>query len=146
VIEEAPSVQAHVRLADAYLIAGDLAGAGRHFRAASKLAPETKYFAEMAQLIESGAIARPAPEGNVTFRLKGHATAREVFVAGSFNAGHRRQLALTKNGDGVWEVRARVTPGKHTYIFWVDREPVPDPDNPRREEVGGRNMSVMLVE
>jgi 1,4-alpha-glucan branching enzyme len=91
-------------------------------------------------------MARPDPEGNVTFQLKGYPSAREVYVAGSFNNGHRRQLSLSRSSDGVWSVRAQVKAGRHTYIFWVDREAVPDPENPGREQIGGREMSVIIVE
>jgi CubicO group peptidase (beta-lactamase class C family) len=145
-VGEAPSAQAHFRLADAYLLTGNFENAGRHYRAAVKLAPDNKYFASMAELVESGGMARASAGGNMTFRLKGHPAAREVFVAGTFNNGHRRQLPLQRNDDGVWQVRAQVKPGKHTYLFYVDGEAVLDPDNPQQEQVGERKQSFVVVE
>jgi CubicO group peptidase (beta-lactamase class C family) len=145
-VADSPSSLGHFRLADAYLVTGQMTEAARHYREAVKLTPENKYAADMAEMIESGRIARPSADGNVTFRLKGHADAREVFVSGSFNKNHRRQLPLRKGGDGVWTARVQLPAGKHTYSFFVDGDLVLDPDKSQQEEVQGGKRSVLVVE
>ena len=68
-VADAPSSLGHFRLADAYLVAGQMTEAARHYQEAVKLGPENKYAAEMAEMIWSGKIARPrwkrqiSPEG-----------------------------------------------------------------------------------
>jgi CubicO group peptidase (beta-lactamase class C family) len=145
-VADAPSPLGHFRVADAYFVSGQMTEAAHHYREAVKLAPENKYAADMAELIESGKVARPSADGNVTFRLKGHSDAREVFVSGSFNRGHRRQLPLKRDGNGVWSARVQLPPGKHTYNFFVDGELVLDPENSQQEEVQGGKRSVLVVE
>lgn len=67
-------------------------------------------------------------EPNYTFRLKGYATARNVFVAGDFNDWDPRGLAMRREGD-EWVFTAHLSPGKHLYKFVVEGDWILDPGN-----------------
>lgn len=89
-----------------------------------------------------GALAAFRP---VTFTLRGHADAREVRVAGSFNGWSDRIDRLARRGD-AWVGEVEVEPGRLTYKFVVDGEWILDPDNPEVEEHGPHKESVRVVE
>lgn len=80
-------------------------------------------------------VALPAPslKGNITFRLSGHADARVVALAGSFNLWNQSQFIFGKEGD-EWVCRIDLEPGKHAYKFIVDGNWLLDPANPNTED------------
>ncbi|MET0394961.1 MAG: hypothetical protein ABW019_17585 [Chitinophagaceae bacterium] len=65
---------------------------------------------------------------NYTFRLKGHAGAREVYLAGDFNSWSPNTFAMRREGDD-WVFAANLSPGKHLYKFVVDGNWIIDPGN-----------------
>lgn len=65
---------------------------------------------------------------NHTFRLKGFADAKNVFIAGDFNNWTPNTYALKKEGD-EWKLGVHLAPGKHTYKFIVDGKWINDPAN-----------------
>lgn len=65
---------------------------------------------------------------NYTFRLEGFPTARQVFVAGSFNEWNPTSLPLKKEGN-AWILPLHLSAGKHLYKFIVDRKWILDPAN-----------------
>lgn len=65
---------------------------------------------------------------NYTFRLKGFANARSVFLAGDFNDWSPNSLAMKKEGD-EWVFTVHLDPGKHLYKFIVDGKWIIDPGN-----------------
>jgi enterochelin esterase-like enzyme len=92
---------------------------------------------------------RPGPvvspelaEGNsVTFRLKAP-QAKEVKVQGQFG----KETALTKEGDGLWQVTVEgVPPGVHEYRFVVDGLAVLDPQNAAVKPQRWPNTSILHV-
>jgi hypothetical protein len=84
-------------------------------------------------------------KGNTVFRLKGHADARVVAVAGTFNNWNQSQMLFGKEGDG-WVCRIDLAPGKYTYKFIIDGDWILDPDNPTTEDdERGFTYSVLVV-
>jgi hypothetical protein len=84
-------------------------------------------------------------KGNTVFRLKGHADARVVAVAGTFNNWNQSQMLFGKEGDG-WVCRIDLAPGKYTYKFIIDGDWILDPDNPTTEDdERGFTNSVLVV-
>ena len=56
-----------------------------------------------------------------------NSTAREVFIAGSFNGWDLRANPLTTLGDGKWGVELTLDPGRYEYRFVVDGQWADDP-------------------
>ena len=95
----------------------------------------------------AGRVELPAPslQGNTTFRLKGHADARVVALAGSFNNWNQSQLLFGREGD-EWVCRIDLDPGIYTYKLVVDGNWLLDPSNPdTREDEAGNVNSVLEV-
>jgi excisionase family DNA binding protein len=89
----------------------------------------------------------PPPDlthGNTTFRLKGHAGAQVVALAGSFNDWDPAQIIFAREGD-EWVSRIDLLPGRHAYKFVVDGEWMIDPDNPHAEGDGRGNINSVLT-
>ncbi len=79
------------------------------------------------------------------FKLPGHADAREVIVAGSFNDWRDFELHLKLTPSG-WEIPYVLGPGNYDYKFRVDGHWITDPDNPlfiSRKENG--NASYLII-
>lgn len=73
--------------------------------------------------------------------------AREVAVAGSFNAWRPESMRMVRGADGVWSVTVPLAIGEHRYQFVVDGQRwVPDPraQGLADDGFGGRN-SVIVV-
>jgi Glycogen recognition site of AMP-activated protein kinase len=88
----------------------------------------------------------PAPslKGNTTFRLKGHADASVVVLAGSFNQWNESQLLFGREG-GEWVCRVDLDPGRYAYKFIVDGNWLLDPANPETEEDEAGNVNSVVV-
>ncbi|MFA1770463.1 glycogen-binding domain-containing protein [Rufibacter glacialis] len=84
--------------------------------------------------------AFPEKDSVVTFYLRNASQARQVFLAGSFNAWAPAQHAMTRTDSG-WIARVALVPGKHWYKFVVDGNWVVDPDNQLRENDGSGNVN-----
>lgn len=65
---------------------------------------------------------------NYTFRLKGFAEAKRVYLAGDFNNWSPNTFLMRRVGD-EWVISVHLSPGKHTYKFVVDNKWMLDPDN-----------------
>jgi beta-lactamase regulating signal transducer with metallopeptidase domain len=74
-------------------------------------------------------LPRPSLRGNVTFRLRGHANARVVAVAGEFNKWNQSQFIFSREG-GEWVCRVQLPAGTYQYKFIVDGDWLTDPNNP----------------
>ncbi|MFT3980673.1 MAG: hypothetical protein QM687_09415 [Ferruginibacter sp.] len=72
-------------------------------------------------------------EPNYTFRLKGNAGARTVYLAGDFNNWSPNGFPMKKDGDD-WVMTVHLSPGKHLYKFVVDGQWIIDPSNELWEE------------
>lgn len=75
----------------------------------------------------------PDEKGNVVFRLKGYSTANKVFVSGEFNNWVPWQTFLTKAGDD-WICKVHLNKGTYKYMFVVDGNWIPDPNNPLQDK------------
>lgn len=63
------------------------------------------------------------------FQLKGHSTANQVYLAGSFNDWRPDELAMEKTEEG-WFIPFVLAPGNYEYKFVVDGRWILDPANP----------------
>jgi len=86
----------------------------------------------------------PDSAGNITFKLKGFGTAKTVFVSGDFNNWSPWQTFLSKQGD-EWVCRVRLANGIYKYMFVVDGNWIPDPDNPLQDK-GSFTSSIIKVQ
>jgi hypothetical protein len=73
-------------------------------------------------------------EEEVVFRLDVPG-ASKVFLTGDFNNWNPKMDSMVKRG-GAWELRLYLVPGKYRYMFVVDGENLPDPDNPNIDADG----------
>ncbi len=67
----------------------------------------------------------------VTFALH-RAEAKEVYLCGDFNYWSPRSIRMIRHeGNGHWEKRLTLPPGRYEYKFIVDGEWMADPDAPQ---------------
>lgn len=81
-----------------------------------------------------------AKDSTVTFLMRGHQKAREVWLAGSFTNWQQDALAMTPTDSG-WIARVKLSAGKHFYKFIIDGEWMVDEDNELRENDGRGNTN-----
>ncbi len=81
---------------------------------------------------------------NHNFQLEGFEDARRVYVAGSFNDWRRRELRMKKTAAG-WEFPLFLREGTHAYKFVVNRNWIPDPDNPVSRPDGRGNINSFVA-
>ncbi|HEX8494855.1 MAG TPA: glycogen-binding domain-containing protein [Pyrinomonadaceae bacterium] len=86
----------------------------------------------------------PSTTGNTTFRLVGHADAKTVALAGTFNNWNPSQTFFTKSGD-EWICKINLAPGKYQYKFVVDGNWILDPGNAATEDDGSGNKNSLLI-
>lgn len=85
-------------------------------------------------------------DANYTFRLKGFATAKKVYLAGDFNGWDPASLPMKHEADG-WTFSVHLSPGKHKYKFMVDGNWITDPGNKLWEQNEfGTGNSVVWIE
>lgn len=82
---------------------------------------------------------------NYTFRLKGHANAKNVYLAGDFSNWSETGLAMKREGND-WVFSVHLSPGKHLYKFVVDGQWIKDPGNKlwEQNEFGTGNSIVWM--
>ena len=68
---------------------------------------------------------------NVIFRLNGYETARNVYLAGSFNNWKPQELLMNRVAGG-WELPLYLADGTYTYRFIADGKWFADPANPEK--------------
>jgi 1,4-alpha-glucan branching enzyme len=104
-----------------------------------------KVEAAPAGLVKPVAVKVEAPRPRVVLEHVSP-TAKQVFVAGSFNNWQPEQTPLVPAGDGRWAGDLKVGPGRHEYLFVVDGRWLPDPNAKESVEnpFGGRK-SVLAV-
>ena len=72
--------------------------------------------------------------------------AKEVLLAGEFNAWDNQSLPMKKYKGGIWKTKVKLPPGRHEYKFfadnaWVESLPgVEQVSNP----LGTRNFIVLV--
>ncbi|MBM3308435.1 MAG: glycogen-binding domain-containing protein [Candidatus Eisenbacteria bacterium] len=111
-------------------------------RYAAEVVTGTGVTREATRVVEQPADAAAVP---VTFELAAP-DAREVSVAGTFNAWDPLANPLAKGEGGVFRATLDIRPGSHEYKFVVDGTWVEDPANPETvpDPYGGKN-SVLTV-
>jgi len=57
--------------------------------------------------------------------------AKEVFLAGTFNAWSLKKHPMKNMGEGHWHKALMLPPGSYEYKFWVDGQWSQDPLNDR---------------
>lgn len=67
-------------------------------------------------------------EPNYTFRLKGFADAKNIFLAGNFNNWSPDTYPMIRTGD-EWIINIHIDKGKHLYKYVVDGKWILDPGN-----------------
>ena len=67
-------------------------------------------------------------EPNYTFRLKGFADAKNIFLAGDFNNWSPDTYRMIRTGD-EWIINLHIDKGKHLYKYVVDGKWILDPGN-----------------
>jgi hypothetical protein len=84
-------------------------------------------------------------------------TARRVQLAGDWPGNNWAKgdgsvgeanvgLMSDANGNGVWEIRVELEPGRYRYLFWVDETTWHlDPENPEEVEGGPARKCSQLV-
>lgn len=80
---------------------------------------------------------------NHTFKLKGHAAAHRVMLAGDFNNWNSNELVMTNN-NGVWEEQLYLSEGIFAYKFLVDGNWITDPANSITEKDDSGNINSIL--
>lgn len=89
-----------------------------------------------------------AANGDVTLRLRAPQAAKVEVVSGGDIPGVPVQggLALTKGGDGVWQVSfPKLASGAYRYRFNVDGVATSDPVNPGTSQSNGNAWSLFYV-
>lgn len=86
----------------------------------------------------------PSLVGNTTFMLRGHASARVVALAGSFNGWDSQHVLCGRDSSG-WVCRIDLPAGKYLYQFVVDDEWITDPDNALVEDSGNGSVASVVV-
>lgn len=74
--------------------------------------------------------------------------AREVFIAGSFNAWHPAMFLMIESRSGGWYKDLPLPPGLHEYLFVADGRWIPDLGNPASipNPFGGVNSILEIPE
>ena len=80
-------------------------------------------------------------EEEIVFRLLGIEASR-VFLAGDFN-GWNPTVDLMTAGDGGFEIRLYLMPGRYRYRFVADGVSIADPDNPCRDAEGNSCFTLL---
>ena len=78
------------------------------------------------------------------FHLDGFTSAKEVAVAGNFNAWNTRELFMEKTKDG-WQLPYVLAPGNYEYKFLADGKWMADPGNPCSTGTGDFANSFLVV-
>ncbi|HKR00572.1 MAG TPA: hypothetical protein VJT09_07855 [Pyrinomonadaceae bacterium] len=86
----------------------------------------------------------PSLKGNTTFRLKGHADASIVALAGTFNDWNQSQLVCGRENDD-WICRVDLEPGYYSYKFIVDGNWTLDPENPNTTQDDAGNTNNVFI-
>ena len=80
---------------------------------------------------------------NYMFRLRGHPSAHQVILAGSFNNWDQKELKMIHIGDS-WLISVYLREGTHTYKFIVDKEWVTDPGNKQKTPDGNGGFNSVI--
>lgn len=88
--------------------------------------------------------ARVSTNGNVTFKLKGRSSAKQVILSGSFNDWHEQELKMVRKGDD-WTIKMNIPPGIYEYKFIVDGEWITDPSNPYKVQNQHYTFNSILI-
>ncbi len=93
-----------------------------------------------AQRVE---LPAPSLKGSVVFRLKGHANASVVALAGTFNNWSQSQFLFGREGD-EWVCRIDLDPGVYRYKLIIDGNWLLDPANPATVEDEAGNVNNVI--
>ncbi len=80
----------------------------------------------------------------IVFKLIGYSSAKNVFVAGNFNAWNPIELKM-KQVNGVWTLPYVLKGGNYNYKYIVDGHWILDPNNEATSNEGGETNSFFVV-
>jgi len=80
----------------------------------------------------------------VYFKLNGYTTAKNVYVAGSFNNWEAGKISMKKTNEG-WAIPVILPAGNYDYKFIVDGDWITDPANPVSDVQGKQLNSFIAV-
>jgi cyclomaltodextrinase len=82
------------------------------------------------------------------FKFKPAGDPKTVNLFGQFNSWNRQSLPMEdKDGDGEYEIRIPLDPGRYEYKFFIDGAELADPNNPLKVPSGvGDFNSVVIIE
>ncbi len=82
------------------------------------------------------------------FTFKPEGTPERVNLFGQFNGWDRNNLPMSdEDGDGVYEIKIPLDPGRYEYKFYVDGKEIIDPQNPVKVPNGlGDYNSVIIID
>jgi len=88
------------------------------------------------------------PRKKYLFTYKPKGKPQQVNLFGQFNSWDRNSLPMSdEDGDGIYEIRIPLDPGRYEYKFFVDRQELIDPKNPVKVPNGlGDYNSVIVIE
>lgn len=67
-------------------------------------------------------------DGEISFSCTASPTAKQVFLAGSFNDWNPTAQRMRKGKDGAFRARLALPPGEHHYKFVIDGQWSADPE------------------
>ena len=80
------------------------------------------------------------------FKYKPAGNPQTVNLFGQFNGWDRKNLPMKdENGDGVYEIRIPLDPGRYEYKFYVDGKELVDPENPVKVSNGMGDFNSVIV-
>lgn len=88
-------------------------------------------------------------ERQQVFLYKPSTPVKKIYLAGEFNSWNPKATELTDtDGNGIYTVKLKLSPGRYQYKFVVDGKWLPDPNNPERapDGFGGFNSVITIEE
>jgi 1,4-alpha-glucan branching enzyme len=82
----------------------------------------------------------------VTFIFSGYPDAKQVYLAGDFNAWNPTKKRMSKYRDGTFRAKITLKPGAYQYKFVADGKWLTDPEAPEQvpDSFGGVNSLVRI--
>jgi 1,4-alpha-glucan branching enzyme len=90
-------------------------------------------------------IVKGSKQGEVTFVFDRIPSAKNVYLAGTFNEWDPAQKKMTRSKDGTFKAKMKLLPGKYEYKFIVDGQWIDDPEAAKAVNEFGSTNSVVEI-